>query len=370
MGQYHDYDSLREMHVEITNKCNAACPMCSRNVNGGALTPGLSLTEWSVDDARKCFDPRFKNLRNILFCGTHGDPAAAQHTLSILEVLKQRHPHSTTEFYSNGGVRDQSWWQDLGQLLNSRISDNHYRSSDLAIFSVDGLEDTNHIYRRKTQFSKIMANAEAFIKAGGVARWDFLVFKHNQHQVEEAQALAKKMGFKHFRVRKTSRFAYSPDGPDKYPVLGKEGNIEYYLEPPVEKDYKNTSQSELQKFVTDIQKNQPVEIKQIKCLYKNEFNRIYVNAQMAVYPCCFISSSSMPGQGKVRQDVQKNVTQRLGPHFNSLRTKSWDEILDHPWFAHELVESWKTPKTTLLQCQKTCGLKVSPILSQSQDVSP
>ena len=32
-------------------------------------------------------------------------------------------------------------------------------------FAIDGLSDTNHIYRVKTNFDKIMINAEAFIKA-------------------------------------------------------------------------------------------------------------------------------------------------------------------------------------------------------------
>ena len=33
-----------------------------------------------------------------------------------------------------------------------------------------------------------------YIKAGGVARWEFLVFKHNQHQIEEARQLANELG--------------------------------------------------------------------------------------------------------------------------------------------------------------------------------
>ena len=72
-----------------------------------------------------------------------------------------------------------------------------------------------------------MENAEAYLKAGGIARWDFIVFKHNEHQVEQAEALAKKMGFKQFRIRKTS-LDYS-DGPDKWRVKNKNGEIEYYL---------------------------------------------------------------------------------------------------------------------------------------------
>jgi ubiquinone/menaquinone biosynthesis C-methylase UbiE len=47
---------------------------------------------------------------------------------------------------------------------------------------------------------------KAFIAAGGRARWDFLIFEHNQHQVEEAEALATKWGFEKFVAKKTGRF--------------------------------------------------------------------------------------------------------------------------------------------------------------------
>ena len=51
------------------------------------------------------------------------------------------------------------------------------------IFSLDGLEDTNHIYRVGVQFKKVMENTQAFINAGASAHWDMLVFKHNKHHV-------------------------------------------------------------------------------------------------------------------------------------------------------------------------------------------
>ena len=48
-----------------------------------------------------------------------------------------------------------------------------------ARFAIDGLEDTNHIYRRNTDWVKIVQNATAYIAAGGRAEWDFIVFAHN-----------------------------------------------------------------------------------------------------------------------------------------------------------------------------------------------
>ena len=36
-----------------------------------------------------------------------------------------------------------------------------------------------------------MENVNAFISAGGTAYWKFLIFKHNEHQVEEAKKLSE-----------------------------------------------------------------------------------------------------------------------------------------------------------------------------------
>ena len=51
-----------------------------------------------------------------------------------------------------------------------------------------------------------MENAKAFINAGGIARWDFIAFAHNEHQIEEAKALAEQMGFVKFRYKKSNRY--------------------------------------------------------------------------------------------------------------------------------------------------------------------
>ena len=61
-------------------------------------------------------------------------------------------------------------------------------------FSIDGLEDTNHLYRQDVEWDKIMERAKKFIGAGGRAEWKFIIFRHNQHQVEEARSLSKELG--------------------------------------------------------------------------------------------------------------------------------------------------------------------------------
>lgn len=354
MNTYHNFTTVREIHAEITSHCNAACPMCARNNLGGKVLEDLELSSWSAEDAYRVFDSRFHNLRNVLFCGTHGDPAANPQAPLIIEKLKQIHPKCTVEFYSNGSIRNPNWWSQLAQRMQTRGDSDHYRTTDIGIFSIDGLGDTNHIYRRNTSFDKIIANAEAFIQAGGIARWDYLVFKHNEHQIEEAQELSKKLGFKHFRLRKTSRFRYSPDGPNRFTVLKNDGTHDYYLYPP--------------KFVENINAatHAPTD-KKISCLYRDEFKRLYVDFKTRVHACCFLSAALLSNSGKVFTDTVKHAVDPYPNNFNSLRHNDWESIFNENWFRNDLVDSWKNLEQSPLQCQRTCAHKVSPITSQSLD---
>jgi hypothetical protein len=73
------------------------------------------------------------------------------------------------------------------------------------VFSIDGLEDTNHLYRKNVNWTKLIANAKAYIAAGGSAHWDMLVYKHNQHQVDACEQLARDLGFTWFRAKVSKR---------------------------------------------------------------------------------------------------------------------------------------------------------------------
>ena len=49
------YKEIKTVHLEITDKCNAACPMCARNINGGEDNPQLPGTELFIEDIKRIF---------------------------------------------------------------------------------------------------------------------------------------------------------------------------------------------------------------------------------------------------------------------------------------------------------------------------
>ncbi len=166
------YDELRIVHLELTHRCNAACPMCARNIHGGAVNPDMPLSELTQADVEAILRPDFiAQLKRIYACGNYGDPIVARDSLDVFRYLRRHGPGLHLDLHTNGSARRPEWWRELAAILKSGP---HYLR-----FGIDGLEDSNHLYRRGTDWKTIMRAAEAFIGAGGRAEWDFLVFRHN-----------------------------------------------------------------------------------------------------------------------------------------------------------------------------------------------
>jgi hypothetical protein len=136
-------------------------------------------------------------LDKMFMCGNYGDPAAGKYTLDLYRYFREVNPSIVLGMNTSGSLRNVEWWSELAGILNQQ--------RDYVVFSIDGLEDTNHIYRVNSNWEKIIENARAFINSGGFAHWDMLVYKHNEHQVTDAEKLARDLGFKWFRTKVSKR---------------------------------------------------------------------------------------------------------------------------------------------------------------------
>ena len=239
---------IKVLHIEPTDACNAACPQCARETD--TTFDKNNLHHLTVEQIKKLVDDdTICNLDKMFMCGDYGDPAAGKHTLEIYKYFRQLNPTITLGINTNGGIRNTDWWRQLGSILNTQ--------KDYAVFSLDGLSDTNHIYRVNVNFDKVISNARTFIDAGGNAHWEMLVFDYNKHQVDQAEQLAKDLGFKWFRAKISKRFKTHP--------------IEF-LNPPEE--WKDPIVSE----------------GKIQCQAIEE-SSLYISAKGIIYPCCWLGTS-------------------------------------------------------------------------------
>jgi len=188
---------IRVLHIEPTDVCQAACPSCSREIN-----PDFNKSDTGrhvrVEHIQRLYPENvLKKLDKVLMCGVYGDPAAGKYTLDLYKYFRRIKPDVALGMHTNGALQTTFWWYELAKILN--------QPKDYCVFSIDGLEDTNATYRKNVNWAKLMANAKSFIAAGGSAHWDMLVYKHNQHQVDECEQLARDMGFTWFRAKVSRR---------------------------------------------------------------------------------------------------------------------------------------------------------------------
>lgn len=267
--------SATALHIELTDKCQASCPMCARNYNGGAERPFVGQREVTLNQFKSWFTPEFlKTIDNFYACGNYGDPIIAKDCLSIFEYVRSC-SDTRLSIHTNGSARTVNWWGNLAKIMTGAHE---------VTFGIDGFAESHVLYRRGTDWNKIIENAKAFIDAGGNATIDCLVFKHNQHEIEDFKSAMLGIGFKSVNIKSTKRF-YDMQ---KFPVMSANGNIEYCLEPVDADEYKQINFLKLSDISNDINIWESiVESSTIspKCIQKKE---IYVDARGNVYPCCWV----------------------------------------------------------------------------------
>ena len=201
-------------------------------------------------------------------------------------------------------------------------------------FCIDGIGEDNALYRRNTNYEKILENAAAYIAAGGNAGWQTLAFKHNQHQIDEMEQIAKKMGFKEFRVRASGRFI-APT----FDVLDREGNVTHQLEPTTDPRFVNEGGDKLIKDIMRTGQNRYKlsERFTINC-YAVHREEIFVSHEGLVFPCCFTSEGYTRG---VLHKWEQVVLEKLGGRDLIDGTKhELRDIVEGEYFS-TISDSWK-----------------------------
>jgi MoaA/NifB/PqqE/SkfB family radical SAM enzyme len=175
---------IKAVHLESSSHCAAGCPFCSRSQKKRPF-PGQNI---SLEDFKLLPEILLNNLKRLTLGGNFGDLSCNPDLPGIMSYLRGLNPLVLTGGHSNGAVQDAEWWSELGASWG-----NGY-----IVFCIDGLADTHALYRKGTDFEKVITNLEAFIKAGGQAHWQFLVFEHNQHQIDQALKMARELGCARF----------------------------------------------------------------------------------------------------------------------------------------------------------------------------
>jgi hypothetical protein len=364
----YNVNKITKLQIELTTRCNASCSVCSRNYSGGAVIEGLNNDTLNLADIKQLFPLEIlHNLKRINYCGNLGDAGFVKDLPEILEYFQTMSKHDMLQHVrTNAGMRNPDFWARLGKFFyntNKEIPSHPLHKAGV-VFSVDGLEDTNHIYRRDVQWDKVIANMTAYSEAGGYAIWEWLIFDHNKHQVEEAKLLAKKLGFG-FSVKSPLGFY---EGNPFIEVFDKTGQHEYNIYPF---DYTGTKETEPSGKKISIRapahppklsdkSNEWSKTREIKCesLQYPEDQAIFVTASGHLLPCCYLGGALVERTNSYARHQFKQQVTELGLDKFDLRKNSLIDVLQGPHFNNFFEESWSKESAEdgkLLFCAEICG---------------
>jgi MoaA/NifB/PqqE/SkfB family radical SAM enzyme len=317
------YSDIRHVHLEISTRCNAACPGCPRNLCGVDVIDDFPLHDMRFSEAEQIFTPQFlQQLSNININGNLGDFVTARDGLGIVRYFLEHNPQLKIDISTNAGVRSAIWSELAG--LGVRVS-----------FCIDGLEGTHELYRQQTRWTTVMDNAAAFIQAGGHAVWKMIRFDHNENQVDECRQLSRHMGFEQFQ--------YVDHGRNAFPVFDQKGRYQHNIgvhDQPVEFErvlwlYRDGQDG---KYVPEL------EPKTISC--QSVANRsVYISATGEVSPCCWLGfyprTMYHPGNDQIAEML---------PASNNALDVGVEQAI--AWF-NQVEESWSGNQ--LRACNTYCG---------------
>jgi len=352
----YNYKDIRSIHLEVTQNCQANCPMCDRNMNGKGLNPHINLDELSLDDCKSIFTKEFiAQLDTMYMCGNLGDPIVAKDTLEIFKYFREHNPNMWLSMNTNAGAKNETWWRNLATTLGRMGA---------VIFSVDGLRDTNHIYRQGVVWNNVERNMRAFIDAGGRARWDFLIFEHNQHQVDEAEALANEWGCEKFMKKKTGRFiTQDSKKKESHQAVDKKGNATAELKKPNVK-YQNKALTKQDVIINKYgSMDAYYDAAPVICKVKKE-NSLFITAEGLALPCCWTAGRMYKWWHK---DPKVEQIWDFIPDISALQARNGLEQVFATGIFERIQDSWTKPSCSdgkLKVCAMKCGAEFDPFAEQ------
>ncbi len=301
---------VKALNIEITSKCIGRCPFCSRDQK---IRPyGNHVI--SLTDFQKLPQSFIRQLKWINFAGNFGDLSANRDMVEIVRYIREMNRDVVIGGETNGSSQDEKWWRALGRFFNNGSME----------FSVDGLSDTHAIHRIGTNYEKIIRNIRAFASAGGAAHWKFIVFKHNEHQIDEAEQKAQEIGCKRFFVIPSRDYSEELAQPEK---------IDFNIKRDIFHAYDNKAASSKDHAVCKPFAN----------------GSLYLAADGTLHPCCFAHCMYITEHNKLF-DFLPPLAQQYYDVIN-FKTAPIEDILKGVYFT-EIFKLSKTNAYCRMKCNK------------------
>ena len=170
--------------IDVCNVCNLRCPLCPT----GNLTVGRKQAMLLLPQYKEIFE-KIRDYALVVSLYNHGEPLLNPDVFSIIE-----HTHRNqvgTNISSNF-----NWPQpvDVNDFIRSGL--------DYVTVSLDGVtQEMYQQYRVRGDVAEVFDNLRRLVSAKKALKsktpfieWQFIVFKHNEHEMAAARKLASEIG--------------------------------------------------------------------------------------------------------------------------------------------------------------------------------
>ena len=147
------------------------------------------------------FMKNFKKIlaffKEIYFCGQISDPIFHPQFIEFLKLCKDNH---NVIIHTAASHKPESWYREAFQA----------NKNALWTFGIDGLPKDSHKYRVNQDGEKLFKMSCMASKMVLWVKWQYIVFKYNENDIETARKMAKKHNMI-FEVQKSSRVIEEDD---------------------------------------------------------------------------------------------------------------------------------------------------------------
>tara|TARA_B100000315_G_scaffold81387_1_gene74631 strand:+ start:30 stop:1037 length:1008 start_codon:yes stop_codon:yes gene_type:complete len=171
--------------LEPTNHCNLKCPLCPTGVGDTSVEYGL----FKLDKYKKVVDI-FSRWAQTVQLFSWGEPLLNKSFVEMIRYASQN-PYKIRSVAS----------VNLNVITDEQINGLLTSNLDALHVSIDGVtQEVYEKYRVGGNLEAVFNNLKKMIavkklyKSNTKVIWDFIVMKHNEHQVEEAKKIARDFG--------------------------------------------------------------------------------------------------------------------------------------------------------------------------------
>ncbi len=211
--------------IEPTNICNLKCPLCPSG--NGTLKRAKGYMSFPL--FQKVID-EVKDYCTMIILWNQGEPYLNP---DINKMVKYATDAGLFTLISTNLNAD----MDAEEVVKSGI--------DSMIVSLDGAtQESYNQYRVNGKLDKVLTNVKKIVEAKKrlnsptpIIRWQFLVMKHNEHEIEQIKNMAKELAvdqlsFKTIQIYSKDDIKFLPDNPKyrRYNIFGENFEIKFKLE--------------------------------------------------------------------------------------------------------------------------------------------